>query len=138
MRMFLERLRPYAPLSLRLIVGAIFMLLGSKLVLHGGIVALRDQVTAWHLPAFLKPQYVALAIGWGALVGGALVALGFLTRAAGFVLAAIVVLTVVKTKMSAPFVGGLDMPLLQLAAAVSIVLSGAGRLSLDRRFFGGA
>jgi putative oxidoreductase len=139
MRMFLERLRPFAPLPVRLVVGAIFILWGVHHVHAGEVKALTETVAGWHLPQFLKPHSVALGLGWGALVGGALVVVGLGARLAAFVLAVILVLWTVKTRLNAPLVfdGSLDFPLLQLAACVSLVLSGAGRFSLDRRFFGG-
>lgn len=137
MRMFLERLRPFAPLSLRLMAGALFILFGAQKVLWGGLPAFQTQVGAWTLPHWLTPHHLALGLGWGALVGGGLVVVGLMTRFAALVLAAILTLLTVKLKLHAPLQGGLDLPLLQLAACISLMLSGAGRFSADRRFFGG-
>jgi putative oxidoreductase len=139
MRMFLERLRPYAPLTLRLVVGAVFILFGMHKVLQGGMDPYVKTVTTWGLPAFFQPKYVGMGIGWGSFVGGILVAAGLFTRVAALILTGILVLVTLKTKLHAPYVfeGTLDVPAMQLAATISLVLSGAGRFSLDRRFFGG-
>jgi putative oxidoreductase len=131
MRIFLERLRPFAPLSLRLVLGAIFIVYGAHKLPAGAMTAFRTQIAAWHLPAWMAP-----AIGWGSTVGGALLVLGMLTRLAALALTAVVVIVSIKTKMHASY-PDLEFPLLQLAGCISIVLSGAGRFSVDRKVVGG-
>jgi uncharacterized membrane protein YphA (DoxX/SURF4 family) len=131
MRAFLARLRPFAPLTLRLAVAAIFIVYGSDTLLHR-MSTFHQQVATWGLP-----RWAGHALAWSAFAGGVLVAIGFLTRLAALALTVAAAVFLVKTRLHSSFVGGLDLPLLELAACISLVLSGAGRFSFDRRFFGG-
>ncbi len=131
MRAFLERLRPFAPFVLRLAVAALFCLYGGRLVFRD-MATLQTAVAGWSLP-----RWLGHAAAWTLLVGGALLALGLLTRLAALLVGACIVLLLVKTHLHGW--GGLEPPLLTLALAicVSLLLSGAGRPSIDRRLFGG-
>ncbi len=129
MRAFLERLRPIAPLTLRVALALVFCVYGARLVFRE-MPQFREAVVSWHLP-----KWIAYAGAWSALVGGALIGVGFLTRLAAFACAAFTCLILIKTKLHAGWQGGLDLPILALGACISLLLSGAGRLSLDRRLF---
>ncbi len=132
MRAFLERLGPFAPLALRLAVAALCCAYGGKLVFRD-MAALHAAVAGWALP-----KWMAAAAAWTLLVGGALLGIGFLGRLAALAVGACVTLLLVKTRLHGW--QGIDLATLSLlfAACLSLVLSGAGRLSLDRRLFGGA
>src|SRR5437016_367892 len=139
MRAFLDRLRPYAPLSLRLVLGALAISFAlGKLAYHRpidrrlafGLVDFYKEVTAWGLRPWLAPL-----LAWGSLAGGVMLILGFLARFGALACAAVTVLVIVKTKLHAGFAGGLDFPLLTLAGCLSVLLSGAGRPSVDARLF---
>jgi uncharacterized membrane protein YphA (DoxX/SURF4 family) len=134
MRAFLERLRPFAPVPLRLLLAAIFILspYGLAKLAPATMAGFKTGMAAWGLPPWMAP-----AIAWAGVVGGALLFFGFMTRLAALVLCALTVLLVVKTQMHASFVGGLDFPALRAVVCLSLVLSGAGRFSIDRRIFGG-
>ena len=131
MRDFLDRLRPYAPLSLRLLLAALAITFSMSKVFHG-MGDFTKQVVSWGL----KPQW-AQVLAWGALTSGFLLILGFMTRLAALVLAAVTVVVVIKTKLHSGWNGGLDFPLLMIAACLSVALSGAGRPSVDARITGG-
>jgi putative oxidoreductase len=128
-RALAERLRPLAPLSLRLAVGAILCVYGGRLVFKE-MGAFQSAVSGWHLPRWFG--YMA---AWSALLGGALLAVGLLTRFAAFLCIVFTTFILIKTKLHAGWQGGLDLPLLVLGALVSLLLSGGGRLSLDERLF---
>ena len=129
LRAFLARLRPYAPLALRLMIGVLFLRYGvPKLRGMGDLV---KQVADWKLP-----HWVAPALAWGSVAGGGALILGLLTRLAALALAAASCLIIVKAKLHGPFDGGLDLPLLTLAGCVSLALSGAGRPSIDAKVMG--
>ena len=130
MRAFLDRLRPYAPLTLRLMLGALAILFSMKKVMHGMPEFQKDVVTGWG-----QKPWVAPAVAWGSIVCGFLVLIGFATRLGALGLATITGLLIWKTKLHAGFAGGLDFPLLELAAAISVLLSGAGRPSVDDKLF---
>jgi uncharacterized membrane protein YphA (DoxX/SURF4 family) len=130
MRAFLDRLRPFAPLTLRLTIAAVFCVYGGRLLFKE------------------KEAFLTAVVGWGfsrwvghaamrsALAGGALIGLGFLTRDAAFLCTVFAAFMLIKTKLHAGWQGGLDLPILALGGLISLVLSGAGRWSVDHRLFG--
>jgi putative oxidoreductase len=124
-----ERLRPYAPLTLRIAVGAVLCAYGARLVFKE-MGAFQLAVAGWHLPRWFG--YLA---SWSAFLGGALIALGFLTRLFALLCAVFTGFILIKTKLHAGWQGGLDLPLLVLGGLVSLFLSGAGKPSLDERLF---
>jgi uncharacterized membrane protein YphA (DoxX/SURF4 family) len=131
MRAFFERMRPFAPVPIRLLVAAMLFHYGIGKLVPASMAAFKGTVTGWGLPAWM-----ALALGWGAAVSGALLAVGLLTRLAALVGAAALVLVFIKTH---PHVSINDTHLLalQVGACLSLFLSGAGRFSVDRKLFGG-
>ena len=132
MRRFLESLRPWAPLILRLMLATIFVYYGFHKV-AGGMGDFTKKVTEeMHMP-----RWTAYFAAWSELAGGVLIGLGFLTRLAALACAGVMAVAVWKVKLHSGFSGGLEFPLLTFAACVSLLLSGAGRLSLDRKLFGG-
>jgi putative oxidoreductase len=88
------------------------------------------------VPEYIAPRIAQLAVGWGELLGGIAMALGFLTRVAAVGIAAIMAGAIYY--VTGPH--GIDLPkgweynfaLLILCAAV--FLTGAGPLSVDRVF----
>jgi putative oxidoreductase len=131
MRAFLDRLRPFAPLTLRLMLAALAISFAMGKVLHG-IGDFTKQVTSWGL----KPWW-AQALAWGALSSGFLMILGFATRLAAIALAVVTGIIIWKTRLHSGWSGGLDFSLLTLAACLSVALSGAGRPSVDSKISGG-
>ena len=131
MRGFLDRLRPFAPLLLRLALAGLFVAYGARLIIRE-LPGMETAVIGWGLP-----KWIAKAGAWTLLAGGALIGIGF-TRLAAFACAFVTAFLLWKTKLQAGWQGGLDLPVLALAGCLSLLLSGAGRLSLDRRFFGGS
>ena len=130
MRAFLERLRPLAPLSLRLVLAGLAVTFAMGKVFHG-MGDFTRQVTGWGLKAWW-----AQALAWGSLVSGFFLVLGVFTRLAALVFGAVTVVLLWKTRLHAGWGGGLDLPVLTLAACLSVALSGAGRASIDERFGG--
>ncbi len=130
MRAFFERLRPFAPLPLRLALAVLLCVYGYKLVTRD-LASYQAQILAWHLP-----KWVAPAGAWSALVGGTLLGLGFLTRLAGFGCALFPAAILLRANLHSPIDGGIDRAVLILAGCIALFLSGAGRFSLDRKFFG--
>jgi uncharacterized membrane protein YphA (DoxX/SURF4 family) len=130
MRAFLDRVRPFAPLTLRIGIAAVFCVYGARLIFKE-MAQFHAAVAGWELP-----RWVGHAGAWSAFLGGALIGVGFLTRLAAFVCAAFAALLLVKTKLHAGWQGGLDLPVLALGGLISLVLSGAGRCSFDHHLFG--
>jgi uncharacterized membrane protein YphA (DoxX/SURF4 family) len=106
---------------------------GARLLLQGkALDEFTTQVLAWHLP-----KWFAQAAAWTALVGGALLGLGFLTRIAALACAVVTGVILVKAKLPGGWQDGMQLSLIALAGCLSLALSGAGRFSVDRRLFGG-
>ncbi len=76
MRAFLDRLHPYAPLALRLVLAAMAILFAMNKVFHG-MGDFTKTVTGWGL----KPVWAQI-LAWAALSSGFLLVLGFATRLA--------------------------------------------------------
>ena len=130
-----------AALILRLVAGLIFLPHGwSKVAGEGGPAAFAaDMAANYGIPAFLG--YVA---AWAEVAGAILLIAGLLTRLDALLLAgtmfvaAFVVqlpdaLFEVQPGASKLFVGirGIETPLAMLAICLGLVLTGAGRVSLD-------
>ena len=130
MRSFLERLRPWAPLMLRLTIATILVYYGF-LKIARGMGDFVKYVTDMHLP-----RWVAFATAWTEAVGGILIGLGFLTRFVAFACMLALVVVEFRGKLKLGFSGGMDLPVLCAAVLLSLVLSGAGRGSVDHRLFG--
>jgi putative oxidoreductase len=130
MRAFLDRLRPFAPLSLRLVLAALAITFAVSKVFHG-IGDFTRQVIAWGL----QPWW-AQAFAWGSLVSGFLLIIGLLSRLAALAFGAVTIIVVWKTRLHSGWVGGLDFPALTVAGCLSVALSGSGRPSVDARFGG--
>lgn len=126
----------FAAFALRLPIGLTFMAHGAqKLFAWFGGYGL-EGTGQWMASIGLEPGYfMALMAGGAEFFGGLALVLGFLVRPAALVLA----VTMLVAIFSVHFVNGLFMSnngyefaLALLAVTVSLVVSGAGSLSLDQ------
>jgi len=125
----------YAPLALRLPISIIFMAHGSQKLFgwFGGYGL--EGTGQWLSSIGMEPGIVmAFLAGSGEFFGGLLILIGLLTRPAAAVLA----FTMIVAIFSVHFENGLflsnngyEFGLALLAAAVSLAISGAGKLSID-------
>ena len=129
---FLERLRPFTLLVLRIAVGIIFIYHGYDKY-HRGIGPTRAMMGGTGLPCSFA--YVSIAIE---LFGAALLLLGFLTRPIGALLAIEMAVALVKVHLPHGLtkVPGYELPLALCAGSLAIATFGAGKASLDYAFFG--
>lgn len=125
----------FAALALRIPIGITFMAHGAqKLFAWFGGYGL-EGTGQWMASIGLEPGYLmALMAGSSEFLGGIALLIGLLVRPAGLVLA----ITMLVAIFSVHFVNGLFMSnngyefgLALLAASVSLMFSGAGKLSLD-------
>lgn len=129
MRAFLDRLRPWGPLSLRLALAAILVWLGFTKAFR----TMPDFIK--HVADLGLPRWVAVWAAWSELAGGVLLGVGLATRLAALVGGAALLVVEFRGVWSRGF-EAIELPVLALAACLSLVLSGAGKLSIDHRLFG--
>lgn len=120
-------------LALRLTLGAIFVAHGAQKLFGafdgGGI----SGTGAFFAQSGLTPgEPLAVLAGTGELVGGILLALGLLSRLGALAVGTSMVVALVAIELPGPLVGGFELPLVLLAAALVVLLVGPGRISLDR------
>lgn len=123
--MVLEKLAQYGPLPIRILAGIAF-------IIHG-IPKLSNIVRTEHffssmigLPATLGP-----VVGLLEVVGGIALLVGVLTRIASILFIIEMIGSTIIAKLPKGFVGGYELDLLLLSIAVSLILSGPGRISIE-------
>jgi putative oxidoreductase len=119
-------------LLLRLALGAIFVAHGAGKLFGAfggdGI----EGTGAFFAQNGLKPgEALAVLAGSGELVGGLLLALGLLSRLGALAVAVPMVIAITVIHLPGPLVGGFELPLVLLAAALVVLLAGPGRFSVD-------
>lgn len=127
---YLDQVRDFAPTVLRVVTGVIFAVHGWMKV--GSFEGVTGMVASlgFPLPAFFAFLLIAAELG-----GGIMLITGFLTRWAAKSLVIVSLVALFGVHFANGFFvneGGYEFILLLLAACVSLVLSGAGKWSLDR------
>jgi putative oxidoreductase len=124
-----------APLVLRLALAAIFIFHGFHKVHDEG----NEWGAAWlkmSLPNSSEPpgKPMQLAVAWGELVGGAALAIGFLTRLAAVGIIALMAGTIATVHWPNFNVhdNGFEYNMLIIAACAVLVLTGPGHIAVDR------
>jgi putative oxidoreductase len=128
-------MRSLAFLILRLVFGLGFAVHGYQalFVMDGAMVQMSEGIAAWGWPA---PEAWAYLAKLTELIGGVLVALGFLTRAASLACAITMGVAIWMVHRDHPFNDlnggpGWEMAALYLAAFLALLLTGGGKLSID-------
>ena len=124
---FLDRLQPLGLLALRLVLGAILIGYGYHKV-FGGLHKMADVAVGLGLPGWMG--YLS---AFTEFVGGALLAVGLLTRLTSIAVC-INMIFAVKSQLHAGFLHGFDYPLACAAMAFALIFLGAGPVSLDWAF----
>lgn len=129
-----DALSPYAELMVRVAVGLFLMPHGAQKLfgLFGGY-GLAGTGQFFEAKLGL-PASMALVIGLVEFFGGLALAAGFATRIAAGLITGMMVVAVVKVHLANGFFwtgGGYEYPLLWGLLALSYVIRGAGRKSLD-------
>lgn len=125
----------WGPLPLRLTLGIIFMAHGGQKLFGWfgghGLEATAD-VFADKLGMTPGLFWAALASG-GEFFGGLMVFLGFLTRLGALNLAVVMLVAMLKVHWGTFFLpAGIEYTLALLGSSLALLISGGGRLSLDR------
>jgi putative oxidoreductase len=123
-----SRFQPAVPLLLRLVLGAIFIAHGSQKI-ESGMHGFTQTVGRLGFP---MPFLFAWAAALSEFLGGICVLVGLFTRYAALAIAVVMTVAVTRVHLHQGLVGGYEYPLMLLAVAIAIVLTGAGPVSLDR------
>ena len=115
-------------LILRRAVGLGLAWHGGGKVCEGGSAKMTAMVTDWGWPL---PGIFATSAGVIELAGGLLLALGLYTRYAAVPAAAVMMVALIKVHPGNPYESGGELALVYLAGCVTLLLTGAGRWSVD-------
>ncbi len=114
----------FGPLPIRIVVGTAFIIHGyPKLINVAGTEAFFGKVGL--------PVELAVPIALLEFIGGLVLILGVLTRISSALLIAEMIGSTLTVKISKGFVGGYELDLLLLAGAVSLLITGPGRVSIE-------
>src|SRR3989338_4981472 len=132
-----NKLNGWALTLLRLILGIIFAYHGYiKLFLPGGFKGTANFFIAIGIPL---PVYSALLVSVAEFIGGILLLIGLLTRLASLILIIEMLVALFKVHLKQGFfisttAYGYEFILLILAALVVVLVNGAGKLSVGKKF----
>tara|TARA_R110002167_G_scaffold81124_1_gene222399 strand:- start:437 stop:883 length:447 start_codon:yes stop_codon:yes gene_type:complete len=126
----------FSPLALRIPIGIIFMAHGAQ-KLFGAFGGYGLEGTGqWMASIGLEPGYLmALMAGSAEFFGGLFILLGLLTRPAAAVLTLTMIIAIASVHLANGLFmanNGYEFGLALLAASVSLLLSGSGKISVDR------
>lgn len=120
-----------APLILRVVTGVIFFMHGYQKLMVMGIPGVTGFLTMLGMPF---PGVLAVLLIAGELLGGLFLILGLWTHWSAKVLAFISLVALFTVHLSKGFfLPGYEFILLLLAASVSVMITGPGKWSLDRK-----
>ena len=120
-----------APLVLRVVVGAIFAMHGYQKLMMMGVPGVSGFLTMLGFP---MPDVFAVLLIAAELGGGILLILGLFTHWTAKILAFVSIVALVTVHLSKGFfLPGYEFILLILAASVSVMITGAGKYSLDHK-----
>lgn len=120
-----------ALLVLRFALGAVFIAHGAQKVFVYGFVGTSGSFADMGVPL---AEIAGPLVGLVELIGGALLVIGLATRVVGAALAVNMLVATLLVHLSAGIFaaeGGYELTLVLGAGAIALVLSGAGRLSVD-------
>lgn len=134
MRWLLTRYFPeWGPILLRLALGTVFVAHGwAKLT---GPLGTPDgfNIESWGWP---YPVVWAWVVAVVETFGGLLIVVGLFTRIAAALVACVMVVAIVQIKLELGLVGGFELDFTLLMTALALVITGGGRLSVDRDVLG--
>lgn len=126
-----EKMRDLAPLVLRVVTGLIFAMHGFQ-KLQNGMPGVESMLTGFGFPA---PALLAILLVAAELGGGILLILGLYTHWAAKILAFVAFVALVMVHLREGFFlpMGYEFILLLFAASFSLMITGPGKYSLDRK-----
>jgi putative oxidoreductase len=123
--MTFQTLTSFGPLPIRILAGITF-------IAHG-LPKLSDiSGTGGFFASVGLPSELALPIMLLEIIGGIALLVGVLTRIAAGIFIIEMIGVILNVKLSKGFVGGYELELLLIAISISLLLTGPGRLSIER------
>lgn len=125
--MSLGKVSSFAPLPIRVMGGIAF-------IMHGLPKFENTQGTQGFFGSVGLPPELALPIGLLEVIGGIALILGIFTRIASILFAIEMAAAIIIVKSGNGFIGegGFEVDLLLMSIAISLLLSGPGRISVER------
>ena len=128
-----ESLSPSSYALMRFATGAVLVPHGLRNLFSGGLGGTADVIAGGAgLPLPMAWAFLAALVQ---LVGGAFVALGFLTRPAALIVWLYMTVSITVTHWANGYFwtnGGIEYPLLSWLLSIAILFNGGGRYSIDR------
>lgn len=125
--MSLLKISTFAPLPIRIMAGIAF-------ILHGLPKFENLQGTLGFFASVGIPPELAIVVGLLEVIGGVLLLLGLVTRITAilFIIEMICAILIIKAGNSFLGEGGYEVDLLLMFISISLLLSGPGRISIER------
>ena len=120
-----QSLTSFGPLPIRILAGIVF-------IVHGLPKLLDIAGTEGFFANVGLPAELALPIALLEVIGGIALLVGVLTRIAAGLFIIEMIGTTLYVKLSKGFVDGYELDLLLLAISISLLLTGPGRVSIER------
>jgi len=121
----IDRWITFSPLPLRIIAGIAF-------ILHGLPKLSGIGKTSGFFGSIGLPPELALPIALLEIIGGFALIVGILTRIASILFIIEMIGAILAAKISKGFVGGYELELLLMFISISLLISGPGRISIER------
>jgi putative oxidoreductase len=123
-RMNIQKLMLYGPLPIRILVGLAF-------IAHGLPKLSEPAMTQGFFGNIGLPPELAIPIGLLEVIGGFALLVGVVTRIASILFIIEMIGATTVAKLSEGFVGGFELELLLISVAISLLLTGPGKLSIE-------
>jgi putative oxidoreductase len=123
----IDRLATFSPLPLRIVAGTAF-------IMHGLPKLSGIGKTQGFFGSLGLPPELALPIALLEVIGGIVLLLGIFTRIASILFIIEMGGVILVAKFTKGFVGGYELELLLMFISISLLISGPGRISIERDF----
>ncbi len=123
-----SRFDGFAPLMLRLAIGAIFFAHGKQ-KLFGGLSGTEAMLRHIGIPI---PEIMAVVLASVEFFGGICLILGLFTRPASLLLAADMIVAILKVHLHQGLMRGYEFPLSLLAGLIALLFMGPRKVSVER------
>ena len=122
--MNIQKLTLYGPLPIRILAGIAF-------IAHGIPKLAEPAMTQGFFGNIGLPPEFTILIGLLEVIGGFALLVGVFTRIASILFIIEMICAPILTRLSEGFVGGFELDLLLMSVAISLLLTGPGKISVE-------